>query len=79
VDGANIAEIYNAIIKAKETKGKPHLILLDTIKGQGFSYLEQKENTHHLRPDEKEQAIIKEYIALSEKELEILRGELENA
>lgn len=74
VPGACVLSIYNAIEDAKKVKGKPHIIVLDTIKGQGFPYLEKKASSHHLRPTEEEKAILTDYIAGLEKELEGLNN-----
>lgn len=74
VNGADVTAIHDAIITAKEVKGKPHVIVLDTVKGQGFPYLEQKDNVHHLRPNEDEKTIIKNFITEMEKELEALNN-----
>ena len=74
VPGTCVSSIYDAVINAKKVKGKPHLIVLDTVKGQGFSYLEQKISNHHLRPTEEEKTIIKDFIAQMEKELEGLNN-----
>jgi transketolase len=75
VKGNSIEEIYEAIEKASKVSGKPHMIILDTIKGQGFKYLEEKFDNHHLRPTPEEVEIIAEYI----KELENQLGGVQNA
>lgn len=67
--GNDVEAIHDAIIDAKAVPGKPHIIILDTIKGQGFPYLETLESNHHLRPTIKEDEIIKEYIKQLESEL----------
>lgn len=55
VDGHNHEAIYNAIVKAKETKGKPHIIILNTIKGKGVSFIEEAKVGNHSMPISKEQ------------------------
>jgi len=74
VCGKDVAAIHDAIMDAKKVKGKPSVIVLDTLKGQGFSYLEEKKDNHHLRPSDDEKVIIKDYIAALEKELEVLKN-----
>lgn len=54
VNGASLKDISNAIQNGKEQEEKPVAIILDTIKGQGVPYLEQKEDNHHLRPSEED-------------------------
>lgn len=48
VKGDNLSEIDLAIKNAKRTHGVPSLIILDTIKGQGLSCIEQMTNNHHV-------------------------------
>ncbi len=48
VDGHDIAAIYEAIQKAKAVPGKPHMIVLDTVKGRGCSFAEGIESNHHI-------------------------------
>lgn len=48
VDGHDVEAIYNAIEKAKEVKGKPSVIVLDTIKGKGWTYCETAASNHHI-------------------------------
>jgi len=74
VCGKDVAAIHDAIVDTKAKKGKPHVIVLDTLKGQGFTYLEGKKDNHHLRPNDDEVVIIKDYIAQLEKELEVLKN-----
>lgn len=59
VDGSSLREIHHAIQKGKAQQSRPVAIILDTIKGQGVSYLEALTDNHHLRPTEAdEQAIL---------------------
>ena len=39
IDGHDIAAFCKAVEEARNTKGRPTLILADTIKGQGVSFL----------------------------------------
>ncbi len=59
VKGYDVEEIYNAIARAKSVKGKPHMIVLDTIKGIGISFAEQVEFNHYLTfgPEQAEEAV----------------------
>lgn len=47
VDGHDISLIYDAIVKAKEVKGKPSMIILNTIKGKGVSFIEKMGAGNH--------------------------------
>jgi len=48
VDGSDVKQIYEAIEAAKLRRGKPSVIVLDTIKGKGASFVEGKEKNHHV-------------------------------
>ncbi|MDO6355660.1 transketolase [Caloramator sp. CAR-1] len=48
VNGAEVEEIYDAIQRAKQIEGKPSVIVLNTIKGKGWSYAEKAESNHHM-------------------------------
>jgi len=52
-DGHDPASIITAIEKAEQVKGRPQLIVLDTIKGKGFSFAEGNAAFHNSILDEK--------------------------
>lgn len=54
IDGHDLNEIYNTIEKAKLVKGKPHMIVLNTIKGKGLSFAEAAGPDCHSMPITKE-------------------------
>jgi transketolase len=56
VDGHNVAQIYDAIIKAKQQNEKPAMIVLNTVKGKGCGFAEGKPNNHSM-PITKEQMV----------------------
>ncbi len=55
IDGHNFEEIFSAIEKTKNTKGKPTMIIAKTIKGKGVSFMENQVGWHGNAPD-REQA-----------------------
>ncbi|MCI9440325.1 MAG: transketolase [Ruminococcus sp.] len=59
IDGNNIAEILAVLEKLEHISGKPKMILLDTIKGKGVSFMENKAYWHHglIDQDQYEQAL----------------------
>jgi transketolase len=75
VNGAEVSEIYDAVMKAQKVTDRPHMIILNTTKGQGFKYLEEKFDNHHWRPSDDEKQIIADYI----KELEAEFGGVAHA
>ena len=61
IDGNNYQQIIDTIEKAKEIKNKPTLILANTIKGKGISFMENKACWHHgVITDEQYQTCLKE-------------------
>lgn len=48
VDGHNVEEIDQAVSKAKQSKGKPHMIILNTVKGKGISFAENVITNHSM-------------------------------
>ena len=50
IDGHNFSEIESAFASARETKGKPTLIISKSIKGKGVSFMENKPEWHGQAP-----------------------------
>lgn len=48
IDGQDAQAIYEAIQQAKATPGKPHMIVLNTIKGAGVKAVEDMNANHHI-------------------------------
>jgi transketolase len=69
IDGHNLEEIINTVNQAPFEKGKPSVIIADTIKSKGLSFAEGKVNFHYwkAKPDELEQA---------ERDLDAIENEL---
>ncbi|MBW8003516.1 MAG: transketolase, partial [Planctomycetes bacterium] len=42
IDGHNMGQILNAFAEARNTKGKPTVIIADTVKGKGVSFMENE-------------------------------------
>ncbi len=57
IDGHSFCEIEAAIEKAKAVKGKPFAIVMNTIKGKGVSFMENKVNWHGSAPNDEQAAI----------------------
>ena len=59
IDGHDVEEIDTALGRAREATGKPTVIIARTVKGKGFSEIENKEGWHGkaLPPDMAERAI----------------------
>ena len=54
IDGHNMDSIIDAVTTAKQTKGKPTIIIAKTIKGKGVSFMENQASWHGKAPNEEE-------------------------
>lgn len=54
IDGHNFDEIINAFNKARNTSGKPTVIVAKTIKGKGVSFMEDIAGWHGKAPSDEE-------------------------
>jgi transketolase len=57
IDGNNMKQIVHAFKKAKKLKGKPTMIIANTVPGKGVSFMEGKYQWHG-KPPTKDQALI---------------------
>lgn len=69
-DGHNIKKILEALQQANQNKNKPTMIILNTIKGKGVSFMEGNVDFHGVPPNEMERNIAIEELTLLEKKLE---------
>ena len=72
VDGHDIEKIIETINQAKDTKGKPTIIIATTIKGKGVSFMENQASWHGTAPnkEQRDQAIAELNKSLAELEVE---------
>lgn len=56
IDGHNFEAIYEAFEKAKEIKDKPTVIIANTIKGKGVSFMENQAGWHGKAPNDEQLA-----------------------
>lgn len=54
IDGHNIDSIIDAFATAKQTKGRPSVIIAKTIKGKGVPFMENQASWHGKAPSEEE-------------------------
>ena len=54
VDGHNIQELISAFEQAKKIKGKPTVIIANTIKGKGVSFMENEAEWHGKAPNDEQ-------------------------
>jgi transketolase len=69
-DGHDVEALCGAIDKAKSVKGKPAIIIADTVKGRGVSFMEGKSQWHGKTPDDGEFARAFEELTAARKNLE---------
>lgn len=55
VDGHNVDQIYDAVMEAKKSQDKPTMIILNTVKGKGVSFVEALGVKNHNCPVTAEQ------------------------
>lgn len=72
VDGHDIEKIIQVIKQARDTKGKPTIIIAKTIKGKGVSFMENQAGWHGTAPnkEQRNQAIAELDKVLEELEVE---------
>ena len=56
INGHDFDEIENALNVARDTKGKPTAIVMNTVKGKGVSYMENNAGWHGKAPNDAEYA-----------------------
>ncbi len=74
IKGNDIKAIDEAVQNAKNVKGKPSCIVLDTVKGEGYPFVMELEANHHLRFNDEQFKQADELIKEYEKEIEALGG-----
>ena len=59
IDGHDFAQILDALAEARRTPGRPTVVIADTIKGKGVSFMEGLAKWHGVTPNraEADQAI----------------------
>ncbi len=69
VDGHDM-NAFKAVLERPADKGRPRLIIANTIKGKGVSIMENRANWHFKLPGRKELKVFKEELEISDAELE---------
>jgi transketolase len=72
INGHNIKEILSALSEADAHKRQPILIVLNTTKGKGVSFMENNVDFHGVPPNEMERNLAIEELNLAQKKLEAL-------
>lgn len=69
-DGNDVAQLNAAFDEAERTKGKPTLLIANTVKGKGSPLMENKAGWHHHLPTQEEYEQIKRDLAARKGALE---------
>ena len=67
IDGHNYEEIKKSLLARQD--GKPTLVVANTVKGKGVSFMEGVPIWHYRMPNEQELPILMEELGLTEEEL----------
>ena len=67
IDGHNMDQVVDALQQAKAGAGKPVLILADTVKGKGVSFMEDEAGWHGKAPNREELTRALEELGLTER------------
>jgi transketolase len=70
VDGHDIEEIIDALLSASEQKNQPTMIILNTVKGKGVSFMENNIDFHGVPPNEIEYKLAMKELDTAQKALE---------
>jgi len=70
VNGHNIKDIIEALQEATSVHNQPVMIILETVKGKGVSFMENNVDFHGVPPNEMEYKLAIEELKLQEKKLE---------
>lgn len=74
-DGNDVDQLHEAFEEAKTMKGKPTVLIANTVKGKGSSIMENQAGWHHHVPSEEEYAVIMEDLKKEEAERDEKDGE----
>jgi transketolase len=60
IDGHNLSEILSALAEAKTVRGRPTMIVAETVKGRGVSFMEGQVDWHGVapKPAERDRALV---------------------
>ncbi len=70
IDGHDMDAIAEAIERAKSVKGKPSVIVCETVKGKGVSYMENQVGWHGMAPNAEQAAVALDELRARQAELE---------
>jgi transketolase len=60
IDGHDLVQIEHTLSSAPTVPGRPTMVLADTVKGSGISYMEHNIRWHHKVPNDEEYAVARQ-------------------
>ena len=72
IDGHDFKQVINALEEARDHTRQPTLIILNTVKGKGVSFMENNVDFHGVPPNEMERNIAIKELEIAEKKLEAM-------
>jgi transketolase len=72
IDGHDYNQIFKALEEGDKQKNLPTMIVLNTVKGKGVSFMENNVDFHGVPPNEMERNLAIEELTLAEKKLEAM-------
>ena len=66
IDGNDVDAIQDALASVKQTSGRPHAIVLDTLLGKGVRMFEMREKNHFIRVEAHEWQVARQQLEESE-------------
>ena len=76
INGNDVEEIYEAIQKAKTVNGKPHAIVMNTVKGNGVDEIVGMFKNHGVTTDTQKWQEWQDAIKTELKEFDIINGKV---
>lgn len=71
IDGHDMRQIIEALHKADKQKNKPSIIILNTVKGKGVSFMENNVDFHGVPPNELEYKLAMQELDVLERKLRV--------
>ena len=71
MNGHDIGELVRVLGKdRKEAREQPKIIIADTVKGRGVSFMEHVPIWHYRMPNSQEMEVVKKELGITERELQ---------
>jgi transketolase len=65
LDGHDVKALHQALVRPPDENGRPRVLIADTVKGKGVSFMEDNNNWHYRVPTAEEVAAAKNELGLA--------------